>query len=149
MKPIKTIAGEILLYFYYIQRESFSKLHNAIIRFDFGLFDNKDTNFDNREKTIFGLNKFNTYSDNDIYNAINYLSDSFLISFKESKDNMGSNLFSFRLTSEGINLIEGIERGSDEKKNFNITFNFNINNEVTVESLLKAEFGSLIKASIL
>ena len=149
MKPIKTIAGEILLYLYYIQRKCFSELNDAMIRFEFGSFNNKETNFSQRELSILNLDKFSSYSDNDILNAVNYLNDSGLIYFKESKDNIGTILFNFKLTDLGIDLIEGIERGDDEKKNFNVTFNFNINNDVTIESLIKTEFGSLIKNSLL
>jgi len=72
-----------------------------------------------------------------------------LIDYKDSPDNTGSNLFNLKVTASGVDIIEGIERGAEEKRVFNMTFNFNITNDVTVESLLKAEFGSLIKASLI
>jgi len=85
----------------------------------------------------------------DIFNALIYLSDSYFVTYSESKTTAGSHIHGMKVTAKGIDLIEGIERGREEKKEFNVTFNFNIQNNITVESLLKAELGSLIKVSLL
>tara|TARA_B100001989_G_C24539661_1_gene466739 strand:+ start:1648 stop:2109 length:462 start_codon:yes stop_codon:yes gene_type:complete len=153
MKTVKTISGEILLYFYLLQRQDVGQLKDA--RVSFGFWQSRQDNnvsgvqLDRRSESIFGVDDFKEYTDNDLYNAIVYLSDSGLIDFKDSPDNTGSNLFNFKVSAYGIDIVEGIERGEEEKKVFNMTFNFNINNDVTVESLLKAEFGALFKASVL
>lgn len=153
MVPIKKIAGEILLYLYLLQRQDIGKLKNA--RLSFGLWhrtkesESSGAQLDRRPQTIFQVKDFDAYSDNDLYNALVYLYDSGLIDYKDSPDNTGSNLFNFKVTASGVDIIEGIERGAEEKRVFNMTFNFNITNDVTVESLLKAEFGSLIKASLI
>lgn len=153
MTPIKKISGEILLYLYLLQRQDVGKLKNATL--SFGLWhkpknsEGSGAQLDRRPQSIFQVSDFDAYSDNDLYNALVYLYDSGLIDYKNSQDNTGSNLFNLKVTASGVDIIEGIERGAEEKKIFNMTFNFNITNDVTVESLLKAEFGSLIKASLM
>jgi len=148
MKLIKTIAGEILLYLYWIQRKDYNRINDIIL--EFNLYRPVDGEIlVRRNESIFSINKFIECSDNDLYNAIIYLRDSQLIEYNESKDNCGVNMASFEVTSNGVDLIEGIERGEKEKRDFNIIFNFNITNDITVESLLKMELGSLIKNSIL
>jgi hypothetical protein len=149
MESIKKIAGKILLYFYFLQRIDYRDINNINIRFNiWNRSDNQDI-LEKRDSTIFNIDKFNSYTNNDLYNAIVYLHDSGLISYYDSEDNCGISMISFKVTASGIDLIEGIERGETEKKEFNIIFNFNITQDITVESLLKAEFGPLIKNSLL
>lgn len=151
MKTIKTISGEILLYLYLLQRQNVGELKGQML--SFGLWHNSASNegacLNKRSGTIFGSKDFDAYTDNDLYNALVYLGDSSLIDFTDSKDNTGSHFFNLKVTSHGVDIIEGIERGEEERNVFNVTFNFNVTNDVTVESLLKAEFGSLFKASVL
>ena len=152
LKPIKTIAGEILLYFYLLQRKNITDLNLAMLHFSFKRNPNNQVDgmeMPGRDKTILKDEKFEGYSDVDIFNALMYLSDSYLIDYKESKSTAGSHLHQLKITASGINIIEGIERGEEEKREFNVTFNFNVQNNVTLESLLKAEFGSIFKASLL
>lgn len=151
MKTIKTISGEILLYLYLLQRQDVGKLKGQMLHF--GLWHNptasEGAQMSNRSKSIFNTKDFDAYTDNDLYNALVYLYDSSLVDYSESKDNTGSHFLNLKVTSYGVDIIEGIERGEEERKIFNVTFNFNVTNDVTVESLLKAEFGSLFKASVL
>lgn len=151
MVPIKKIAGEIILYLYLLQRQDVAKLKGQML--NFGLWHQptgaSGAQLNNRTDTIFAVCDFDAYTDNDLYNALVYLYDSGLIEYKDSKDNTGSHFFNLKVTSYGIDMVEGIERGEEEKKIFNMTFNFNITNDVTIESLLKAEFGSLFKASVM
>ena len=152
LTPIKTIAGKILLYFYLLQRKNITDLNLAMLNFSFKRSPNNQVDgmeMPGREKTILKDEKFEGYSDVDIFNALMYLSDSYLIDYKESKSTAGSHLHQLKITASGINIIEGIERGEEEKREFNVTFNFNVQNNVTLESLLKAEFGSIFKASLL
>ncbi len=151
--PIKTIAGEILLYFYLLQRKNVTDLSYAMLNFRLKLTPEtkiEGIEMQQRNESILKEEKFNTYSDVDLFNALTYLNELGLISYEDVKDiSGGSHLRDFKITAQGIDLIEGIERGQLEKRDFNITFNFNIKNDVTVESLLKAEFGSIFKASLL
>ena len=152
MKPIKTIAGEILLYFYYLQRTDTIKLRDALLSFQLRHFpeDRKEKGIllEHRTDSILNVNELINYHDSDLFNAINYLNDCCLITMNESQDSGGVHLLNLKLTALGFDLIEGIERGREERTQFNVTFNFNLENNVTVENLLKAELGSLIKASI-
>lgn len=151
MTSIKKISGEILLYLYLLQRQDIGKLRGAML--SFGLWHLPEgkvgAQLDRRSETILGVSDFDAYTDNDLYNAFSYLYESGLIDYRDSKDNAGSHFINLKVTSYGVDMIEGIERGPEEKKIFNTTFNFNITNEMTIESLLKAEFGSLIKASLI
>ena len=153
MKPLKKISGEILLYFYWLHRRDSSKLHDAILTFQLRQFsqDRKEVGpaLERRNESVMNIDELKEYSDGDLLNAIKYLCDYRLITFNISKTNVGDIFLNFEVTAHGVDLIEGIERGDVERNQFNVTFNFKINNEITVESLLKAELGSLIKASLI
>lgn len=151
-KPIKTIAGEILLYFYFLQRKNITDLSAEVLSFFFKRTPENTLDgivIPDRDKTFFNNEKFSEYTDVDIFNALIYLNDSYFITYSESKTTAGSHIHNMKVTSKGIDLIEGIERGKEEQNEFNVTFNFNVQNNITVESLLKVELGSLIKASLL
>lgn len=151
--PIKTIAGEILLYFYLLQRRNVTDLSYAMLHFKLKLTPEtkiKGIEMLQRNESILKEEKFDNYTDVDLFNALTYLRELQLITYEEIKDiSGGSHINQIQITAQGIDLIEGIERGLQEKKEFNITFNFNIKNDVTIESLLKNEFGSIFKASLL
>lgn len=151
MTSIKKIAGEILLYLYLLQRQDVGKLKSEIL--SFGIWhippEKQGAQLERRSETLFKVSDFDSYTDNDLYNALVYLYDSSLIDYTDSRDTFGSHFVNLKVTSLGTDIIEGIDRGPEEKKVFNVTFNFNITNDVTVESLLKAEFGSLIKGSLI
>lgn len=155
LKPIKTIAGEVFLYLYWLQRQDAGDLKNTILSFTMFPFKRGEklqhlvgVQLERKEDSIFNVEHFSPYSDNDLYNSLVYLYDSNLLFYTDSRENTRSNFLNFKLTASGIDLIEGIERGKEEQKQFNVTFNFNVHNNVTVESLLKANFGSLVKASV-
>jgi len=145
MKPIKEISGEILLYFYAIYRKDANKLKNANLFFRY-----PDFELENKDTIIKKFNQSKKYSNQDLFNALIYLGDKKFINFQKGRYMDGrEQIVAIKLTSSGIDIIEGIERGKKERERINITFNFNITNETTVESLLKANFGSLFKTSIL
>lgn len=147
IKPVKTISGEVLLYLYWMHRENIGKLKD--VRLTFGLHRSENIVLDRREASIFSVDKFKEYSDNDLFAALQYLSDLYLIEYKDSPDNTGSNFFNFKVTAHGVQIVEGVQHSQEEKNQFNMTFNFNLENNVTIESLLKAELGSLFKASLI
>lgn len=150
---IKKISGEVLLYFYWIQRQDISKLCDTSMSFQLRHFpiDKKNTGpeLERRHETILNISELKLYSDGDLYNALNYLYDCGLINFNKSSTNVGDHILNIQLTASGVDIIEGIECGNTEQEYFNITFNFNVQNNITVESLLKAELGSLFKASLI
>jgi len=151
MEPIKTIAGKILLYFYSIQRSDYAKLHDFVLKFQMRHFSDKN------EKSPKVIHKDNEIvqnllkiarDDNNVYNALKYLEDKGFIEMSKSSDNVSDNLLNFSVSSVGIDIIEGIERGKEEKREFNIIFNIKVADNINIESLIKAELGSLIKASL-
>jgi len=151
MKPIKTIAGRILLYFYSLQRSDYSKLHDFVLEFQMRHFPDKSEKspkISHKENEIVRSLLEISDNDNDIYNALKYIADKGFIEMSKNSDNVGDYFLNFCVSSIGIDMIEGIERGEEEKKIFNITFNIKIADSINIESLLKAEIGSLFKASI-
>ena len=145
MKPIKKIAGDILLLLYAIQRERGS-LDTEIISFD------RDTkNKAELEKSKLGkkLLEITEGSIVDTYNAIRYLEEGYFLSFKESNDNMTYNFLNPRVTKIGIDIVEGIEQSEKERNEFYITFNIKLADNINLESLIKNEIGSLIKGSLI
>ncbi len=152
MEPIKTIAGKILLYFYSLQRSDYSKLHDLVLGFQMRHFSDKNEKspkISHKENEIVqNLLKISN-NDNNIYNALKYLTDKGFIEMSKNSDNVSDNFLNFSVSSIGIDVIEGIERGVEEKKIFNVTFNIKVADNINIESLMKAEIGSLLKASII
>lgn len=75
-----------------------------------------------------------------IENALDYAErKGFLKSIKTMGNNKGvQNRASIELTEEGVDLIE--ETNTQEGRNeFNVTFNFNMNNEFNIDSIIKGE----------
>jgi hypothetical protein len=54
----------------------------------------------------------------------------------------------FRVTASGVDIIEGVERDVTAKQNFTINFNIKVADNITVESLIKNELGSIFKGSL-
>ncbi len=152
MEPIKKISGKILLYFYSIQRSDYAKLHDSILEFQMRHFssdDNKSPQIINKGNEIVQDLLKISGNDNNIYNALIYLDDKGFINMSRSLDNVSDNFLNFSVSSAGIDIIEGIERGESERKKFNIIFNIKLADNINVESLIKTELGSLIKASLI
>ena len=151
MEPVKKIAGKILLYFYSIQMSDYTKLHDLVLEFQMRHFSNKN------DKSPKITHKGNVIvqdlinisgNDNNVYNALAYLRNRGLIEVSKSPDNVSDNFLNFSVSSAGIDIIEGIEERAEERDNFYITFNIKLADNVNIDSLIKAELGSLIKASL-
>ncbi len=152
MEPIKTIAGKILLYFYSLQRTDYTKLHHATLEFFMKYVEprkkpslkwmRRGNDLEN------GLAKI-SHNDHNIYNALRYLHDSGFIEMSNSPDTARAIFLNFRVSNAGVDIIESIERGSEEKRKFNIIFNIKLADNINIDSLLKAEIGSLLKVSVI
>lgn len=152
MEPIKTIAGKILLYFYLIQRNDYAKLHDLVLEFQMRHFSNKDDEspqITHKENAVAQNLLKISGNDNNVYNALIYLQDKGFIEMRKIPDNVNDNFLNFSVSSAGIDIIESIERGESEKKEFNIIFNIKLADNINVENLIKAELGSLFKASLI
>lgn len=142
MKPIKAIAGDILLFFYTIQRKSGSVLYEPLL-----FSDGETVQLPMEEGLSSKLKKI--ASPPDVYNCLRYLRDYQYLDYDISTSTGGDSMYNFRVTARGIDIIEGIERDDDAKKDFTINFNIKLAENITVESLIKTQLGSLFKASVL
>lgn len=146
MKTLKQIAGDLLLYFYKLQRQDKLEVSHVIV------FDNyPGENINLNDKSEFGKTILNLADNSsiDTYNGLKYLEEKSFINFKEDGSNAGILLHGLRITAYGLDIIEGIERGEKEKNEFHVVFNIKLAENVNIESLIKAELGSLIKASLI
>ena len=76
--------------------------------------------------------------DNKLMRALDYCHDKGFIELKVTKFMGGNSLYDIKkITSHGVDIIEAPAEKPDEKRPFNITFNFN--NEFNVESIIKGE----------
>lgn len=144
-KSIKKIAGDLLIYLYSFQRENAFSLEALVLNFNL----ENGVNMTDRSKFGEVVIKIADNSSNDAYNAFKYLFESGFINYKVSTETRSSSIYHINLTSAGIDIIEGIERGAKEKDKFNITFNIKLAETINIESLIKTELGSLIKTSLL
>ncbi len=151
MKTIKQISGDILLYFYYLQRDDYSYLHDFTLSFQMRHFSNgeKSPVMGKKDNDICKNLLKISEKDNDIYNALMYLYEKSFIELSNSKSNVNDHFHNFKVSAYGIDIVEGIERGEEEKKNFNVNFNIKVKNNFNVESLLKAELGSILKLGLI
>lgn len=145
MTPVKHIAGDLLLFFYDCQRKNGFAPKN-VIRFG-GVFEGKIDLQDNSEfgKQLLDVSRG---SPADAYNALRYLEEKHFLAFGKSTDTAGDLLHGFHVTAFGVDIIEGIERGPEEKNEFHVTFNIKLADNINVDSLIKAELGSLLKGLI-
>jgi len=148
IKPIKKIAGEVLIYLYDRQRkEAFALSYDAMLRFESV----------NSQVVLHGAGKFEKVllhaansQASDAYNALDYLQGYSFIEFIASHASGGSvTMHNFHVLQPGIDIIEGIEQDDESRHSFNVTFNFKLADNINIEALIKNEVESLIKASIM
>lgn len=142
MTPVNKIAVDLLFFFYDLQRKNgFSS--NSIVRFA-GIFEGK---IDLQGKGVLceQLLMIARGSSADAYNALHYLEEKNFLAFKKSTDTAGDLLHGFRVTAYGMDIVEGIDRGPEGKNEFNVTFNVKLADNVSVDSLIKADVGGLLK----
>jgi len=92
MKPIKTIAGKILLYFYSIQRDDYSYLHDLVLSFQMRHFRNSEKSpvLESKEHEISkNLIKI-AGNDNNVYNALIYLHEKGFIGMSKVRTNVSA-----------------------------------------------------------
>ena len=140
MKPIKTIAGKVLLYFYFVQRTDNAKLLDTVLDFQMRNFDNR------KEESPILVGKENLIkksllqiagSANNLYNALKYLEDKGFIETKYSPSRTRDKFSCFRVVSGGVDVIEGILRGKKEKEEFCTVFNIKLADKIKLEDLQK------------
>lgn len=138
---IKEIAGGLLLYLYYENRRDPLNIDykNFYFRYDNTQWKDVQTFNEFQENLLKAANN----SMNDLLNATRYLISSGLINENTNgSDNAGLMYRDMKLTAHGINIIEGVERKENStRKQFNITFNFNLESIAKIVPTLKSQFG--------
>jgi len=147
MQNIKKIAGDILLYLYKIQREKAFMASYEILHF--GKHENEGINLSGDTEFSKSILKISASLPADAYNALSYLKDHCFIELKEHPNTGGVVISNIIVTAEGFDIIEGIEREEEARQTFTVTFNIKLADNINVESLIKNEVGSILKASVL
>jgi hypothetical protein len=132
---IKETAGKILLYFYQLQRTVPLTMNNRQL----GFVDRKNANLyvtSDKKWLTNNLLAINPVS-NDIYNAFIFLIDKGYILSNERASGDAKIYVGIQLSATGIDIVEGIEGGSDGQRDFTATFNIPINGSAHVEDVIK------------
>lgn len=140
MRKITEIAGGIALLVYRQQRLTPNDMDFMGFRFryDESQWSDKPV-YDKFQQSLLDIADGNLA---DLQNAIDYLGDVGLMTFIDDSDSAQRGYRKFHLTAKGIHLIEGVENKLPEvKKQFNFTFNFNLESIAKIEPTLKAQFG--------
>lgn len=142
---IKEVSGKILLYIYQRCRSNAVEFENYDeIVFDFG-GNYKKVKISGKGKISKDIKSMG-HSDNDLYEAIKLLNKSGMI--EPLRGRAGIHLANIQLTPKGYEIIEGIERGAEEKKRFFSLFNIKIDNKMSVDSLLKITLDNISVAGV-
>lgn len=146
LEPIKTVAGRLLLFLYLVQRKRPHLLQNTVFEFITRTTDGIDQNTNNFQIENKDIKKgINSVSKNslDLYNAFKYLIEKHFITATWSVSNTTDLFAVVMVVADGVDVIEGVEKSTKQRKEFNVIFNLNIENNLNVESLLKTQLGSI------
>lgn len=149
MKPIKTIAGDLLLFFY-VQQRKFGSIQDALEFSEepYGAVHNNGKELASNSqlaKAILGICE----NSNDAYFALCYLGEKGFMNWTNNQASFIELFFNLRVTASGVDIIEGVERGKDERNQFNLTFNIKLADNINIDSLIKNQLDSLIRASLI
>lgn len=138
---VKETAGKILLALYSIQTDNPAYLQDRKIIFR--TISKVKLHTDAKFKEI--LYKINS-DESALYNAFDYLLQKKFIASNQSNTMGALVLIGTHLTFNGVDIIEGIERGKGPQKVIKSLFNFSFNFSPTmkVDSLIKAEVGNIV-----
>lgn len=132
---IKETAGKVLLYFYKLQRATPLTMPHRQVGFitkkEGGLALTSDKVW--LTKDLLGINPAAV----DILNAITFLRDKEFIQSNERVAASARIYMGAQLTDKGIDIIEGIERGREGKRDFDLTFNIKVEDNMDVDSFIK------------
>ena len=102
MKTIKKIAGDLLLFFYNLQRNSGFVAVDMLVFRRRNIIKN-DVELVDSSELAKNMLKIADGSHADVYNALQYLYEGGFISFRASKDTMGESLLDVRVANIGGN----------------------------------------------
>jgi len=131
---IKETSGKILLYLYQLQRTVPLSMQYRQLGFitrktgGIGMTSDKKWLTNN----LLDINSSST----DIFNAFIFLIGKGFIETRERSTGEAKIYVGIQLTSKGIDMVEGIERGDDGKYEFTVNFNIQVASDMDVEALI-------------
>lgn len=132
---IKETAGKIVLYFYQLQRVAPLSMSSRQLGFlnkkDGGLSLTSDKKW--LTSNLLDINPAKV----DILNAVMYLTDNGFIRSTERTAAEAKMYVGVQLTSRGIDIVEGIERGHSGKQDFHTAFNLKVESGQGVDEFIK------------
>ena len=139
---IKETAGKIILYFYQLQRTvpltmKYRQL-GFVDRKNGGLYITSDKKW--LTNNLLDINPASA----DILNAFTFLNDKGFIQTLERTTGEAKIYVGIQLSSTGIDVVEGIEGGTDGKQSFASTFNIQVDGDATVDSVIKDTLSTLL-----
>jgi hypothetical protein len=139
---IKETAGKILLYFYQLQRTvpltmKYRQL-GFVDRKSNGLYVTSDKKW--LTNNLLDINPVST----DVFNAFTFLIDKGYIQTLERTTGEAKIYVGIQLSSDGIDIVEGIEGGSAGKQAFHDTFNIGVDSSATIESVMHDNLSALL-----
>jgi hypothetical protein len=140
---IKETAGKILLYFYQLQRTvpltmKYRQL-GFIDRKNGGMYVTSDKKW--LTNNLLDINPVST----DVLNAFTFLIDKGFIQTRERATAEAKIYVGIQLTFAGIDIVEGIEGGSEGKQNFTSTFNIQVDGSANIESVISDNLSILLE----
>lgn len=139
---IKETAGKMLLYFYQLQRAVPSSMrYRQLVFIDRptgGIAMSTDKKW--LTKDLLDI----TPSTTDILNAFIFLCDKDFIESTE-RASVGRNIYvGIQMTSQGIDIIEGVEGGESGREAFSQMFNISTDGDGSIKGLIDANLSALI-----
>lgn len=140
---IKETAGKMLLYFYQLQRTAPTSMAYRQLGFIYKASGGVSITSDKRWLTedLLTINPIST----DVFNAYIYLLDKKFIQSKDRGTEDKRIHVGTRVTSAGIDIVEGIEGGKEGRHDFTIAFNIPADHDKSVEELIKNNLRKLLE----
>lgn len=139
---IKETAGKLILYFYQLQRTAPLSMSSRQI----GFIERKNGSFSltsDKKAMSADMTAINP-SATDVFNAFSFLVDKGFIETQE-KAAPGARVYvGARVTSRGVDIIEGIEGNIETRTKFETTFNIKVDARATVYSLVQDQLKALM-----
>lgn len=134
---IKETAGKVLLYAYQLQRINPLVMPHCQIGFlnkgDKGMGLTSD-----KQWLMKDLKSINPAAV-DVYNALNFLLDKGYITSRHKVSASAQVYIGMQLTSNGIDIVEGVDGGSTGKKEFEKAFNIEVGSDMTSNELTDSQ----------
>lgn len=142
MKTIQKMSEELLLSFYVMQNKKGYITKNTI-----AFMGPSTWRFHSGESAVREvLTLISAGSVINLKNAFQYLKDKRLIDFQANGIFQESiEIYNLSITAAGVDIIEGVGGAETEKGKYQMAFNVKLADNINVESLIKAELGSIFK----